>query len=162
MSALEVGFILSGRSACCALAEESNHILVGPPDIFYHALANASLVWSLRLGVKVSLECGDLTLMAGAVLFGGHGRFLSLKSFCFLVFDDCDRALRGDATLSWNGFLLAALAPFPCTRPQGWPASVTMYFTLSAARPRPRSALPGLRQTLPRRGQGTLGALLRS
>eukprot|EP00439_Symbiodinium_sp_Y106_P059101 s2122_g8.t1 len=46
---------------------ESNHILVGPPDIFYHALTNA---------------------------------FLSLKSFCFLVFDDCDRALRGDAMAS--------------------------------------------------------------
>ncbi|CAE7638208.1 DCL3A [Symbiodinium sp. CCMP2592] len=43
---------------------ESNHILVGTPDIFYHALTNA---------------------------------FLSLKSFCFLVFDDCDRAVRGDA-----------------------------------------------------------------
>lgn len=43
---------------------ESNHILVGPPDIFYHALTNA---------------------------------FLSLKSFCFLVFDGCDRAVRGDA-----------------------------------------------------------------
>ncbi|CAE7491718.1 dcl1, partial [Symbiodinium sp. CCMP2456] len=43
---------------------ESSHILVGPPDIFYHALTNT---------------------------------FLSLKSFCFLVFDDCDRAVRGDA-----------------------------------------------------------------
>ena len=99
---LKWGSTYRGRTACCTVAEESNHILVGPPDIFYHALTNASPVCSSRLGVKAVLECSDFDGCAELSLLETRKGFLSLKSFCFLVFDGCDRAVRGDATLGWN------------------------------------------------------------